>query len=78
MKLGIIGCGAIGTDVARAADTFPEIKTIYLHDIKPHASRQLVKKVKKGIVKTVQDFLIDVDVVFEGASQEAVRQYADR
>ena len=34
MKLGIIGCGAIGSDVATAADKMKEIKGIYLYDLK--------------------------------------------
>jgi len=38
MNLGIIGCGAIGTDVARAAEKIKDIKKIYLFDIKPTAS----------------------------------------
>ena len=33
MNLGIIGCGAIGTDVALAADEMKEIEKIYLQDI---------------------------------------------
>ena len=32
MRLGIIGCGAIGTDVAIYADTMNEIEKIYLFD----------------------------------------------
>lgn len=78
MNLGIIGCGAIGTDVALAADTFKEISHIYLYDINPSASKKLVKRIKKGTVKPVEAFLDDVDVVFEGASQDAVRQYAEQ
>ena len=38
MNLGIIGCGAIGTDVAKAADAMNEIKKIYLYDINKKAS----------------------------------------
>ena len=75
MNLGIIGCGAIGTDVAHAADAMKEIDKIYLHDLKPEASQKLCDKLKKGIVKPVADFLDDVDLVFESASQQAVGQY---
>ncbi len=76
MNLGIIGCGAIGTDVGLAADKIKEIKKIYLFDIKPSASKKLCKSLKKAEVKHVKDFLDDVDVVFEAASQEAVEEYA--
>ena len=67
MNLGIIGCGAIGTDVAKAADAMNEIKKIYLYDINKKASKTLCKTIKKGEIQNVTDFLNDVDVVFEGA-----------
>ena len=75
MKLGIIGCGAIGTDVAKAADAMKDIEKIYLHDIKKTADEQLGLLQKKAVVKPVNEFLEDVDVVFEAASQQAVVQY---
>jgi aspartate dehydrogenase len=76
MRLGIIGCGAIGTDVAKAADTMEDIEKIYLHDINHAASEKLCSQMKKAAIQPVEDFLIDVDVVFEAASQQAVTQYA--
>jgi aspartate dehydrogenase len=75
MKLGIIGCGAIGTDVAKAADTMKEIEKIYLFDINKASSDKLCKILKKAEIKPVEKFLDDVDVVFEAASQQAVVQY---
>ena len=77
MKLGIIGCGAIGTDVAVYADTMNEIEKIYLFDIDKKAEEKLVKKIHKAKCKLVKDFLEDVDVVFEAASQKAVNDYAE-
>jgi len=76
-KIGIIGCGAIGTDVAKAADSMEEIEKIYLYDIKKEASHRLSAQLKKAEIKTVQEFLKKVDIVFEAASQEAVREYAE-
>jgi len=78
MKLGIIGCGAIGTDVGKAADNWKEIEKIYLYDTRLKSSNKLKKELKKAEIKGVEDFLPDVDLVFEGASQEAVRQYAEK
>jgi aspartate dehydrogenase len=78
MNLGIIGCGAIGTDVAKAADIMKEIKKIYLYDIKKAASETLCKKIKKGEVMQVKNFLRYVDIVFEGASQRAVYEYGEQ
>ena len=75
MRLGIIGCGAIGTDVAIAADAMSDIEKIYLFDILPDASKKLCSKLKKASIQPVEDFLSEVDVVFEAASQQAVTQY---
>ena len=77
MNLGIIGCGAIGTDVAKAADEMKDIEKIYLFDINETASKKLCPLLKKASIKPVEDFLEDVDIVFEAASQQAVRQYAE-
>jgi len=76
MNLGIIGCGAIGTDVALAAEKMKEIKKIFLFDIKPDVSSKLNKKLKTAEIREVQDFIDEVDVVFEAASQKAVNDYA--
>jgi len=77
MNLGIIGCGAIGTDVAKAADKMKDIQKIYLYDIKKKASDKLCKSLRKAEIKPVKDFLNDVEVVFEAASQKAVIEYAE-
>ena len=78
MNLGIIGCGAIGTDVAKAADKMKEIKKIYLFDKNPTAVDNLGKALKKAEIRDLDEFLEKVDVVFEGASQQAVQQYAEK
>jgi len=75
MKLGIIGCGAIGTDVAKAADEMKEIQKIYLFDTNEVAAEKLCRFLKKAEIRSLDRFLDDVDVVFEAASQQAVVQY---
>jgi aspartate dehydrogenase len=77
MKLGIIGCGAIGNDVAIAADKMKEINRIYLYDIDEKKQIDLSKKIEKSVIKNIYDFLNDVDVIFEAASQKAVIKYAE-
>lgn len=76
VKIGIIGCGAIGNDVAKAADEMDDVEKIFLYDIKIEKAEKLCKEIKKGEVKKVSEFLDEVDIVFEAASQEAVREYA--
>ena len=53
MKLGIIGCGAIGTDVAKAADIMEEIEKIYGSHIIPAAAQKLCSSMKKASIKPV-------------------------
>ena len=78
MNLGIIGCGAIGTDVAEAADDMDEIKKIYLFDKNPNASNKLDKKIKKSKKCDLESLIKNSDIVFEGASQKAVQDYAEK
>jgi len=78
MKLGIIGCGAIGTDVALAADKMEEIEEIYLYDKDKKAERMLSEKLSKGKTVTVDEMISKVDAVFEAASQKAVAEYGER
>jgi aspartate dehydrogenase len=53
-----------------------DIEKIYLHDSNPAATMKLCSMMKKATIQPVEDFLKDVDVVFEAASQQAVAQYA--
>jgi len=78
MKIGMIGCGAIGTDVAKAADEMDEIEEIFLFDRDKKVAEKLNKKIKKSKIKKVEEFLEKVDVVFEAASQKAVIEYAEK
>ncbi|HHF56305.1 MAG TPA: aspartate dehydrogenase [Thermoplasmatales archaeon] len=78
MKLGMIGCGAIGSDVAEAANDMEEIEEIYVYDIDEEKGKKLAQQLEKVHFKKVEDFLPAVDVVFEAASQQAVYEYAEK
>ena len=78
MNLGIIGCGAIGSDVAIAADKMKKIDKIYLYDIDKKKEEILSKIIEKSETKNIINFLEDVDIVFEAASQKAVEKYAEK
>jgi aspartate dehydrogenase len=72
----IIGCGAIGATIARAAGDMPDIETVYLTDRSKECAMRLQEKVKK--VKYVSDIvpiLPDTKLVVEAASQDAARYY---
>ncbi len=76
MKLGIIGCGAIGNDVAKAADSFDEISHIFLYDIVKEKASMLKDKLNKATCVSIDELMEQSDIVFESASQEAVRLFA--
>jgi aspartate dehydrogenase len=83
IKLGIIGCGAIGASIATAVDR-GEVKNCHLvvifdTDIK-QANRLLSKLSRKPkVAKSSEEFLkIDSDLIAECASQQALKQYAEK
>jgi len=78
MKIGIIGCGAIGSDVAKAVNEMEEIEEIYMYDIIEEKGKNLAEKLEKAKFEKVDSFLQKVDIIFEAASQQAVYEYAEK
>ena len=78
MNLGIIGCGAIGSDVAIAAETMEDINHVFFFDRDKKAEKRLEKKVTKAKVLSFEKMLTQADIIFESASQEAVKMYAEK
>jgi aspartate dehydrogenase len=77
VNICVIGCGAIGTTIARAIDEMPEIQTIYLTDRSKECAARLQEKVKKvRFVPDIVPILNDIRLVVEAASQDAARYYA--
>ena len=77
MNICIIGCGAIGTTIARAVEDFAEIETVYLTDRSKECAMRLQEKVKKvSYVSDIVPILSDTKLVVEAASQDAARYYA--
>lgn len=75
MRITIVGCGSIGSKLARAADEMPEVKRIYLMDMERHLAEELAVELKKAIViDNVEDELYHCDLVVEAASQAAARE----
>lgn len=76
MKIGLIGCGAIGSVIVEAVRTekFAEVAVLY---------DRVVERAKKiagsaAVASSFDEFIdVDVDVVVEAASQEAVEEYAE-
>jgi len=78
----LIGCGSIGTVIAKAIDdgTAGKIELTTVYDIILEKAEHLVKVLKKKpiIAKTPDEILNNekIQIVIEAASQEAVRQYS--
>ena len=81
MKVALIGCGSIGTVLAKAIDAGKagEAKLIWLYDLNPEKSEALAKKLRSKLMvaKNVAEIYADdaTNLVIEAASQKAVAQY---
>jgi aspartate dehydrogenase len=77
MDLLLVGCGAIGTEIARAAQAMPEVGRLGLYDVRRDAAERLAAQLPKAhVVRSFEEGLRDATLVIEAASQEAVRQVA--
>jgi aspartate dehydrogenase len=81
IRAALIGCGAIGTTLARAIDSGKagEVRLLEIFDLKEERMRELKKKLKHKprIVYSFEDLLKnkETSLVIEAASQQAVRDY---
>ena len=79
-KIGLLGCGAIGTQIAMAIDT-GEIpaKLTHIYDASKTASTKLAEKLTTMPVISENPHLLSsnpLDIVVEAASQDAVKDIA--
>jgi len=81
-KVALIGCGTIGTMIAKAIDAGEagDAKLAWLFDVRSESCESLAKKLrfKPKLAKRAKEILADksIDLVVEAASQVAVAQYA--
>ena len=72
MRITIVGCGSIGSKLAKAADEMAEVKRIYLMDEDHPRAENLAAILNKAIViNDVEEELYHTDLVIEAASQKA-------
>jgi len=82
LKVALIGCGSIGSVLARAIDKgrAGEAELAWLYDLKPEKSEALAKKLrsKPRTARSAAEIYADktVGLVIEAASQLAVEQYS--
>ncbi len=79
-RIGLIGCGAIGSELAIAIDSRKvNAELVALFDVYQDAVNALANKlkIKPILARSVEEFVANsMDVVVEAASQDAVRKYA--
>lgn len=75
MRITIIGCGSIGSKLARAADQMQEVRRIYLMDIRKDVADSVAASMNKAVViNSVEEELYHCDLVIEAATQDAAKQ----
>jgi Predicted dinucleotide-utilizing enzyme len=79
-RIGLLGCGAIGTQIALAIDSgkIPAILT-HVYDNSKDASELLVEKLTNKPIIVENSHLLSsnpIDIIVEAASQDAVRDTA--
>lgn len=81
-KVGIIGCGAIGTVISRAIERrIVECDELVLYDYNMEKAEKLKKSLHFSVtmVKDLGEMIkLEPTVIVEAASQQAVRNYMDR
>lgn len=75
MDILLVGCGAIGTEVARAAQAMPQVGRIALFDVRREAAEALARSLREKafVVASVEEGIREATLVIEAASAEAVR-----
>lgn len=74
MKIGIIGCGFIGNELAKFIDKTTEFKVIGLNDIDKNKSDFLIKKLKNNAPKFMNydQIIKKSDLIIESASKDVI------
>jgi aspartate dehydrogenase len=76
VNICIIGCGAIGTTIARGVENMPQIDKVYLTDRSQECATMVQEKLSKvQYVPDIVPILGDIGLVVEAASQDAARYY---
>jgi len=81
LKISIIGCGAIGTEIAKATDKkIIPVELVSVYDIIPEKAYDLISLLKNSSPIVAENLIQSVklcDIVVECASQTAVKEIAE-
>ncbi len=73
MNVGIVGCGAIGSEVAHAASTMEGIEAVWLYDVDPDATALLAHLDRTRVAQSAEELLDHVDLIIECANKGVVQ-----
>jgi aspartate dehydrogenase len=73
LRIGIVGCGAIGSEVAHAAATMDGVSELHLFDIDPDATQQLRKLPRAKVAPSAAALVEHSDLVIECANKGVVQ-----
>lgn len=76
MKVGIVGCGAIGSEIARAASHMAGIKSVTLWDIDPDATTPLKALPRTKVARSAKALVQGCDLLIEAANKGVVQAEA--
>ncbi|MHB8633125.1 MAG: aspartate dehydrogenase [Thermoplasmatota archaeon] len=74
MKVGLIGCGAIGTEIARAASRMAGIDEVWIFDIDPKASASLAALPRAKVAQSAAAVVEACDLLVEAANKGVVEK----
>jgi aspartate dehydrogenase len=74
MKVGIVGCGAIGSEVAKAASSMDGVSEVILFDVDPDATNLLRRLPRVRIAKNGAEVVAAADLLVEAANKGVVQK----
>lgn len=77
MKVLLVGCGALGTSIARGVVKMPGAK-LTVHDMDKTRARTLAGEVGAAYAESLDDAVTENDIIVEAAAQAALRDLAPR
>ncbi|MCH8067548.1 MAG: DUF108 domain-containing protein [Nanoarchaeota archaeon] len=73
MKVGIIGCGNIGTELALFIQKETNLNLMYLCDVDDDNARKLKERLRDVKITSIGDLITNSDLIIEAASKDTVK-----
>jgi aspartate dehydrogenase len=78
MKIGLIGCGNIGKELALYIDSSEFFELAFINDVNENSIDELISSLKnKPMITDIDHLIKNSDVIIESASQEVVKKLFD-